>query len=127
MYTNPGYQIDNCGGKIMSLGERLRDVRRLRGKTQEQVSEAVGVTEAALSRYENDLRKPDPDMLKKLARVLSASIDYLLGMTDEVNPLPAGKDPLAKKWPLLTPERRKRAAEYRVRLVLSICTAGPRP
>jgi Zn-dependent peptidase ImmA (M78 family) len=59
------------------LGEVLITARRARGYTQEQLAEAAGVTQAALSRYENDLRAPEPDVLGRIARALGVTEAFL--------------------------------------------------
>jgi Zn-dependent peptidase ImmA (M78 family) len=60
-----------------SLGEVLETARRARGYTQEQLAEAAGVTQAALSRYENDQREPEPDALARLAHALGVTETFL--------------------------------------------------
>lgn len=62
---------------MSSLGEVLETARRARGYTQEQLAEAAGVTQAALSRYENDRREPEPDALARLARALGVTETFL--------------------------------------------------
>ena len=54
----------------MSFGEVLVTVRRARGMTQEALAGATGMTQAALSRYENDLRDPSNESLGTLAEAL---------------------------------------------------------
>ncbi|MFC9971444.1 helix-turn-helix domain-containing protein [Spirillospora sp. NPDC127200] len=62
---------------MSNLGEVLVTARRARGYTQEQLAEAAGVTQAALSRYENDLREPEPDMLARIAEALGVTEAFL--------------------------------------------------
>ncbi|UNX55202.1 ImmA/IrrE family metallo-endopeptidase [Georgenia sp. TF02-10] len=45
--------------------------------TQEELAEAAQVTQAALSRYEHDLRAPEPDVLEQLARALGVTPELL--------------------------------------------------
>lgn len=54
----------------VSLGEAIATARRARGLTQEELAEQLRVTQAALSRYENDLRDPTDDVLSEIAYVL---------------------------------------------------------
>ena len=61
----------------MSLGEALVTLRRARGMTQEALAGAAAVTQAALSRYENDLRDPSHDTLESLATALSVTPGFL--------------------------------------------------
>jgi len=62
----------------MSLGKRIKKARLAKELTQKQLAELLNVTDATINRYEKDLRKPDPQMLKAIADVLGVSVDYLL-------------------------------------------------
>ena len=59
------------------LGEALVTARRARGLTQGELAEAAGVTQAALSRYENDQREPDELVLAGLAKALGVTEAFL--------------------------------------------------
>lgn len=59
------------------LGEALETARRAHGLTQEQLAAAAGVTQAALSRYENDQRDPDDEVLGRLAGALGVTSSFL--------------------------------------------------
>lgn len=54
----------------MSLGEAITTARRARNLTQEELSAGAGITQAALSRYENDLRDPSDEVLAAIAAEL---------------------------------------------------------
>ena len=58
---------------MMNLGEALYTARIAAGLTQEQLSHRTGITQAALSRYENDLRFPDNDTLEQLASAVGVT------------------------------------------------------
>jgi len=62
---------------MSQLGEVLETVRRARGMTQEELAKAASVTQAALSRYENDQREPDEDVLVRLAEALGITVGFL--------------------------------------------------
>ena len=53
-----------------SLGEVIETARRACGMTQGQLAEQSGVTHAALSRYEHDLRVPNDESVALLERAL---------------------------------------------------------
>ena len=55
------------------FGEVLATARRARGMTQEDLAKAAEVTQAALSRYEHDLRTPEHEVLERLARALGVT------------------------------------------------------
>ncbi len=62
----------------MSLGEALVTLRRARAMTQVSLADVAGVTQAALSRYENGLRDPTPPIVEALASALGVTPDFLL-------------------------------------------------
>ncbi|WP_338826312.1 HTH-type transcriptional regulator ImmR [Moorella thermoacetica] len=62
----------------MGLGGRLRKARENKGLTQAQLGKLLNVSDATINRYEREQRKPDPEMLRKLAGVLDVSVDYLV-------------------------------------------------
>lgn len=59
------------------LGEVITTARRARGYTQEDLARLSGVTQAALSRYESDLREPDGEVLVALANALGVTPAFL--------------------------------------------------
>jgi len=59
------------------LGEALVTLRRARGLTQAELAERAGVTQAALSRYESELRYPDNNHVRALAGALGVTHDFL--------------------------------------------------
>ena len=67
----------------MDFPARLREVRKQRKMTQEQLGKRVDVTKVSISCYENGSRMPDVETLEKIADALDVSVDYLLGRTDE--------------------------------------------
>lgn len=64
---------------MTALGEVLETARRAHGLTQAELAARVGITQAALSRYENDLRDPDPETLARLAGALGVTPEFLTG------------------------------------------------
>jgi transcriptional regulator with XRE-family HTH domain len=69
---------------MRSLGDRLLLLRRHKRLTQKQLADAVGLSPNTIARVErNVVETLRGDTIAKLARVLGASTDYLLGLTDE--------------------------------------------
>lgn len=62
---------------MSGIGEVLATARRARGLTQGELAHAAQVTQAALSRYEHDLRTPNPEDLERLARGLGVTVELL--------------------------------------------------
>lgn len=59
------------------IGDVILTVRRAAGLTQEDLAQRLGITQAALSRYENDLREPDDDMLSRMSEILDVTTEFL--------------------------------------------------
>lgn len=59
------------------IGDVLEVTRRARGLTQDELCKIVGLTQAALSRYENDLREPDEETIERLSSALRVTPKFL--------------------------------------------------
>ncbi len=68
------------------VGKRLRLLRVEKDLTQEELGKILGVGKTTISQYENETRKPDAEMLRRIARFFNVSVDYLLGLTSEKRP-----------------------------------------
>ena len=64
---------------MTTLGARIKEARTLKGNTQAELGKLLGTSDATINRYEKDIRKPDPDTLSKLSKLLDVSTDWLLG------------------------------------------------
>jgi len=71
---------------VSSLGSRIKKYRRIRGYTQAQMADKLGMTEANFSSYERDKSKPPSEKLSQIATILNVSTDYLLGFTNDPTP-----------------------------------------
>lgn len=65
----------------MTLNDTIRALRRERGMTQEQLAEAMNVSAAAVSKWENGQSVPDILVLTSLADFFEVSLDALVGYT----------------------------------------------
>ncbi len=65
----------------IEFGNRLYQLRRKAGLSQAQLGEKVGVSNKAVSKWENGQAKPGLDIVHMLADVLSVSVDELLNMS----------------------------------------------
>lgn len=63
----------------LKLSENIRGLRKERGLTQEQLAEAMGVSVAAVSKWETGASSPDLLLLVSLAEFFETSVDALLG------------------------------------------------
>ena len=69
--------------KSMLFGDRLRQIRKERGMTQEQLAEILGTSKQVLSRYEKNQRAPKITIATDYAEKLGIDVEYLLGDTEE--------------------------------------------
>ena len=65
---------------MVEFGNKLRQLRKDRKLTQQQLAELIGVKNSVISFYEVGERIPSPDVLRKLALALHVTSDYLLGI-----------------------------------------------
>lgn len=64
------------------LGKMIKERRKKKKMTQEELAEKVGVSAKQISSYENGHQYPPMDMLFKLCKVLDCDLGYLLGQED---------------------------------------------
>lgn len=62
----------------MTLGQKLTNLRKAQNMTQEELSEAIGVTRQTISKWELDTSTPDLDYLCKLCDLFGVTADYLI-------------------------------------------------
>lgn len=73
----------------LDLGKRIVDMRKRMGYTQADLATRMRVTTPTISGYETGQADPKSGGLVQLARILSCSADYLLGLTSNPNPTAA--------------------------------------
>lgn len=62
----------------MEFNEKLQELRKSRGLTQEELAEALFVSRTAVSKWESGRGYPNIDSLKQLSRFFSVRIDDLI-------------------------------------------------
>lgn len=67
----------------LGLGQKIRELRRRDGRTQEALAEAIGVTSQAVSRWEANGGYPDMEMIPAIANYFGISIDELFGYEND--------------------------------------------
>lgn len=63
----------------MSLSENIARLRRERSMTQEQLAEALGVSFAAVSKWERGAATPELNLIAEMADLFEVSMDALIG------------------------------------------------
>ena len=62
-----------------SIGKTIKELRKSRGLTQNELAEKIGVTAQAISKWENESGMPDLSQIVPLAHILGVSTDTILG------------------------------------------------
>lgn len=75
----------------MTLGEKIQELRRKRGMSQDVLAEKLEVSRQAVSKWERDEAVPETEKIIRLAQEFQVSIDYLLLSKEE----PARPEPAA--------------------------------
>ena len=58
---------------------RVKELRKQKHITQEELGKVLDIQKAAISKYENGRAEPSTEVLKKMSAYFGVSIDYLLG------------------------------------------------
>lgn len=61
----------------MSIGNRIMELRKLKGLSRSDLADMLGVTVGAVSNYENGVSSPKEPILFKLIEVLNCDANYL--------------------------------------------------
>jgi transcriptional regulator with XRE-family HTH domain len=93
---------------MTKFSERLRQTRQEKGWNQEQLAEAMDLSQSAISQFEKGLRIPTPANITKFSEILGVSRDTLVGeeemMTEKVK--------LMRSIQSLSPDGLKRVKDY---------------
>lgn len=74
----------------MTLGEKIQELRKKQGISQDALAEQLEVSRQAVSKWERDEAVPETDKIIRLARLFGVTTDYLLTEEDPapVSPIP---------------------------------------
>lgn len=64
---------------MVSIGKKLKALRKLKGITQEELSEVLHISYQAISKWENGLAQPDISIIPVIANYFAVTIDELFG------------------------------------------------
>ena len=93
--------IHKKGGMRM-IGERLLDLRKEAGLTQDDLAAILSINKHSISSYERNINEPPDEIKIQIAEYFGVSVDYLLGITD--SPVPYKDHPSCIRLPLNFPE-----------------------
>jgi len=80
----------------MNLSEKIFELRKTNGMSQEQLAEKIGVSRQSISKWESGESVPEIERLIELSKVFEVSTDYLL-KTSEVDELSIRTERLEKQ------------------------------
>ena len=80
----------------MEFQQRLYDLRKKAGLSQEGLADLLGVTRQAVQKWEAGASRPDMDNLAALARYFNVTLDYLV--TGEEPPAPAAQTTIVNNY-----------------------------
>lgn len=70
--------------------KRIRDLREDKDLSQKEIAKILNMSQTGYSKYEVGTNDIPTKILIQLAQFYNTSIDYILGLTDEIKPY--------KKW-----------------------------
>ncbi|MCD8148146.1 MAG: helix-turn-helix transcriptional regulator [Clostridiales bacterium] len=80
----------------MTIGERISDLRKKNGYSQEMLGEKLGVSRQAVSKWESDAALPEIDKLVELAKLFEVTVGFLLGV-EEAKQVPESADQMREE------------------------------
>ena len=106
------------------MKDLLRDLRHQKGVTLKEVAGAIGITLSAYSNYEQGLREPSLQILKRICEYFEISADYFLDLETDTGgklytntppapaPLPLDETELLKNYRALSYAGKARVVAY---------------
>lgn len=71
---------------VANIGERIRELRKARGITSEEITRQLRMSSATIWRWESGKHIPPPARIYQLAEILRTSPAYLRGEIDDPSP-----------------------------------------
>ena len=81
----------------MEFNEKLQELRKSRGFTQEDLAQALFVSRTAISKWESGRGYPSIDSLKSISRFFSVSIDELICQEEIISAAEEDKQAFARR------------------------------
>ncbi len=66
----------------MNIGSRIKELRKEINISQQQLANAIGVSQKAIDFWEKGINEPKASYIISLAQFFKVSTDYLLGLED---------------------------------------------
>ena len=75
----------NEGGRDMNVADRIQNLRKIKGISQEQLAEAIGVSRQAVSKWESEQSTPDLEKIVLMSNFFDVTTYYLLKGIEPTN------------------------------------------
>lgn len=90
----------------MSLGENIKKARVSKGWTQSQLADALSSKDehygnTTISNWENDINKPDAEIIKKICILLNVDANYLFDFDSVKKEYEKKNNPILDKYAML--------------------------
>lgn len=96
---------------------RLKELRKQKGLTQQELADEISVSKITILRWENEERQIKTEKAQQLADYFGVSVGYLLGFSNDVEKHPFEWDEISEiSKPYLVKELKKRRQERREEL-----------
>ncbi len=69
----------------MNVADRIQNLRKIKGISQEQLAEAIGVSRQAVSKWESEKSTPDLEKIVLMSDFYDVTTDYLLKGIEPTN------------------------------------------
>ena len=79
----------------MTMGERIKQLRKEKGMTQTDLAHILNVTKGTVSTWETNSRVPGFETLNALSDLFERRLDYIMGRSDDATPTTQNEDDLA--------------------------------
>lgn len=66
----------------MKINERIKELRKESNISQQQLANAIGVSQKAIDFWEKGINEPKASYIISLSKFFKVSADYLLGLED---------------------------------------------
>ena len=62
----------------MTLGKKIKELRKNKGLSQEDLANKLNISRQAVSKYEKDINEPNIDTIKRISKYFNVDLEYLL-------------------------------------------------
>ncbi len=105
------------------LSENIKNLRKEKGMSQEELAEKLNVVRQTVSKWEQNLSVPDSEMLIKIAEVFEVPVSSLLGETVEIKDTKSELAEISQKLENLNAMMAERNSRSR-KIILTAASVG---